>query len=169
MLNGTFKKLFAWLFIASLWLIAYGSCEELTSVECQTEYNLIPINAIDDNYCTTNWYCNTFLSGKTETWINWSSIYINEIQHEWAENIIITIPTTTERTYNYTWDTLELTINWQWYDEEKMLWIINMQNYKPTWEEMSNLVWKIADFLPLLWVAILFMFIWYCIKKIFRF
>ena len=168
-MSGIFKKCkYWWYFIVYLivWinLIGFWFCEDLTSTECQTEYNLIPINAIDNNYCTTNWYCTNFLSGD----INWSSIYINDIQHEWAENINITIPNTIERDYTYTWETLELTIKWQRYDEEKMLNLIDIQNYKPTWEEMSNLISKFADFIPLLWICLLFIAIRYIAKRIFR-
>jgi hypothetical protein len=46
--------------------------------------------------------------------------------------------------------------------------MIDIQNYKPTSEEMSNLISKFADFVPLLWICLLFIAIRYIAKRIFK-
>ena len=99
--------------------------------------------------------------------IMWSSLFINNIQHPWAWLINITIPEEIERDYSNIDDEFDLEITGYWYDQEKMQSIVNTQYYKPTSEEMSNLVWKVADFLPLIWVALLITRAWRILKKVF--
>ena len=119
---------------------------------------------IDINYCVSNNLCPLEWSGFER-----SAIYINEIQHEWNDIINITIPEEIERDYtnNESWFNLE--IIGYWYDTEKMQQMINTQYYKPTSEEMSQLVKKIADFLPLIAVALLIIRFRRVLKKVFKF
>lgn len=119
---------------------------------------------IDINYCVSNNLCPLEWS-----WFEWSAIYINEIQHEWNDIINITIPEEFDREYENNESWLNLNIIGYWYDTEKIQQMINTQYYKPTSEEMSELVWKIADFLPLVAIALLIIRIWRVLKKVFRF
>ena len=45
--------------------------------------------------------------------------------------------------------------------------LVNTQYYTPTPEDMSSLVGKIADFIPLLAIMLLIVRAWYLIKKVF--
>lgn len=109
--------------------------------------------------------CETWLIEEEET--QWSALYVNNIQHVSAWIININIPEELER--EYTGDTEEFTLDviGYWYDQERMQNMINTQFYAPTSEEMSDLVGTVADFLPLLAIACLFIRAWYLIKKAF--
>lgn len=131
-------------------------CEEW---DC-TLYN----SGIDTNYCMINELCPQEWSGFER-----SAIYINDIQHEWNDIINITIPEEIQREYTNNESWLNIDIVWYWYDTEKMQKMINTQHYTPTGEEMSQLVGKIADFLPLIAVALLIIRIRRVLKKVFRF
>jgi len=113
------------------------------------------------NICLQNWW-------SSWSWdIQWSSLFINNIQHIGAWIINISIPEEIERDYTTDENTFDLTVEWYWYDEEKITNIITTQNYKPTPEEMSELVGKFADFLPLVAITLLILRAWRLIKKIF--
>lgn len=122
----------------------------MDELQCMTDYNLVPVDSLT-----------------CETGTNRSSIFINDIQHVWAENINITIPEEIERDYTGTEEQLEINIIGYWYDQEKMQEMINTQYYKPTAEEMSHLVETTADFMPLLAVALLVIRIRRVVKKVF--
>lgn len=122
----------------------------MDELQCMTDYNLVPVDSLT-----------------CETGTNRSSIFINDIQHVWAENINITIPEEIERDYTGTEEQLEINIIGYGYDQEKMQEMINTQYYKPTAEEMSHLVETTADFMPLLAVALLIIRIRRVVKKVF--
>jgi hypothetical protein len=123
----------------------------MDELQCMTDYSLVPVDSIT-----------------CDTGTNRSSIYINDIQHVWAETINITIPEEIERDY-YTGDEdqLEINIIGYWYDQDKMQQMVNTQYYKPTAEEMSWLMEKVADFLPLVAIALLITRIRRVVKKVF--
>ena len=131
----------------------------MTSIECQTEYSLIPIESVDINYCVENSLC--------PACDNISQLVINDIEMSGSTVINISIPEELERDYNYDVETnnLEIEIIGYWYDQEKMQQMVNTQYYQPTAEDMNNLIWKIAEFIPLLAIMLLFVRTWYIIKK----
>lgn len=140
--------------------------DNYTSQQCQTEYNLIPIESVDSQYCTDNNLCtNEWWSGDGET--SRSALYINDIQHPWSALINITIPEELQRDYTGDEEEMNIDVEWYWYDQEKMQTLVNTQYYTPTPEDMSSLVGKIADFLPLLAIMLLIVRAWYLIKKVF--
>lgn len=104
-----------------------------------------------------------------ETGTENSVLFINNIEHQTAPIIKVTIPEEIQRDSNVDSEEFNLDVEWYGYDQEKMQNIVNTQYYQPTGEEMSNLIWKIADFLPLIAVALLILRIWRVIKKVFRF
>ena len=140
-----------------------------TSLQCQTEYNLIPISSVDQNYCTTNnlcpsngWVCSS-LTGV-------STLYINDILHVWSPFIYMNIPEEIGWDYAYTqWGT-NMFIDIEWYnvDYDKMHEILEVQNYKPTSEDFSQVVSNLTPYVKIL-VFVLFVFIiWKWIKGGFK-
>lgn len=131
----------------------------MTSIECQTEYSLIPISEVDINYCVANSLC--------PACDNISQLIINDVEMSGSTVININIPEELERDYNYDVETnnLDIEIIGYWYDQEKMQQMVNTQYYQPTAEDMNNLIWKIAEFIPLLAIMLLFVRTWYIIKK----
>lgn len=154
-----YKRLryFAIVVIASiLWLIWFWYCQENEDLS-----NLLQA-------------CNEDLQACQLSWIQRSALYINEIQHEWSSIITINIPEEFERDYNYLTgenEENELVINIEWYgyDQEKMQKMVNTQFAEMDNEDLSNIISKIADFIPLLLIAWLFIRVRHIIKKrIFR-
>ena len=125
----------------------------------------MPIDNCNSEYCELNNLCSTW---NEYTW-NWSALFINEIQHEWAPIINIEIPEEIQRDYTWNEESFNLLVEWYWYDQEKMQNMINTQYYKPTPNEMSGLIEKTADFLPLIAIALLMIRIWRVLKKVFKF
>lgn len=140
-----------------------------TCEECE-ECNECP--TIDSQYCQENNLCPsswTWSDCPVYTWdFNWSSLYINDIQHEWAWTINITIPEEFNWDYTNENDVFDLNIEWYNVDTEYIDWIIRTQNYKPTSEDFTRLVWMLAPYSKYL-IFLLFMFIiWAWIKKPFK-
>lgn len=124
------------------------------------ELNQCTQDLINCSNSTNTWSC--------ETWNNWSALYINDIQHLWKPNIFITIPEEIDWDYTSEWDDFDLDIVGYNVDTEYIDWIIRTQNYKPTTEDFTKLVWLLAPYTKIL-VFLLFVFlIWAWIKKPFK-
>lgn len=142
------------------------SCPEINTWEILSWYILE--SEIDTNYCVWNWLCpNECWSGEEITGTNRSSLYINNIQYPWAPTIRFTIPEEIEREQNTDEEETNIDVIWYGYDQDKMQQMVNTQHYKPTAEEMSWLIGKVADFLPLVAIALLITRIRRVIKKVF--
>ena len=154
------------------WAYFWKNCISMTSLQCQTEYNLIPISSVDQNYCTSNNLCPSN-ECPSYTWdlMPWvSNIWINDIFHPWAFNIYMNIPQELDRDYAYTnsWANFNLDIVGYNVDYDYIEWIVDHQNYKPTSEEFSIIVSQIIPlFVPWLCIILLLYFIFRFIKKIF--
>ena len=140
-----------------------------TSLECQTEYNLIPIEDIDINYCVWNWLC----PNESWTWdfswdLQFSNIYINNILHPWRQNIFVTIPDYITWDYAFTGDDFNIYV-WSWYDEEYINSIIKINSYRPTTTDFSDIFisWLTLVF-PYIIVALFIVFVWKLLKRIFK-
>lgn len=143
------------------WIFGEKVCptcpDQYSSLECQSEYSLIPISSVDSNYCTTNWFC--FSSWDCWTWsINWSSLFINDIQHLWKPIISIDIPE--EINWDYTSTDTEFNVEVIGYnvDYEKMNQTLSIQKYNPTSEDFTQVVWILAPYMKI-FLFILFIFI----------
>lgn len=138
----------------------------MTKWECQVEYNLIPVENVDQHYCETNDLC----PEQNECVWSWgvSELFINNISHIWAPLINITIPEEFE--WDYTWNDEEFDLNVIWYnvDTEYIDWIIRTQNYKPTSEDFTQLVWMLAPYSKYLLFLLFVFIIWAWIKKPFK-
>ena len=152
----------------------------MTSLDCQTQYNLIPISSVDQAYCINNFpviaitwvnqdYCvSNDLCPMNSNWV--SNLFINDIFHPWAFNIIINIPEEIGWDYAYTssWYNFNLDIDRYNVDYTKVQDQIDIQNYKPNSDDLSQIVSEIIPlFVPWLVIILLLYFIFRFIKKIF--
>lgn len=163
------------------WLVSswqLNNCENNYN-NCQTDLNSCQNNTswFNDllNNCSNSLNaCNNSLTSclqqncpETVTGTNRSSLFINNIQYPWAPTIKFTIPEEIERDQNTDEEETNIDVIWYGYDQDKMQQMVNTQYYKPTAEEMSWLMEKVADFLPLVAVALLIARIRRVIKKVF--
>lgn len=164
---------FSWDDVLSIW----WSCPECptcddpyTSLECQTEYNLIPVEDVDINYCVWNWLCPNECGSWTDlSWdLQYSNIYINSILHPWEENIFIDIPDYIQ--WDYLVTTWEFNVYvWSWYDMDYMNSIIKINSYRPTSSDFTNIfVSGLTLIFPYIFVLLLIVFIWKLIKRVFK-
>lgn len=146
-------------------------CTTMTSLECQTEYSLIPISSVDQNYCTTNNLCPSSECPVCPVWTgNISNVYINDILHVGAPFIFIDIPEEIDWDYGYTQWWTNMLVNVEWYnvDYDYINWVVDIQNYKPDSEDLTNIVKTVLPlFVPWLCIILLLYFIFKFIKKIF--
>lgn len=127
---------------------------------------------IDTNYCVWNWLC----PSEVWTWdwedfswdLQYSNLYINNILHPWKQNIFVDIPDYITRDYNSTWDDFNLYVG-SWYDVEYIESIININSYRPSSEDFTNIFvsWLTLVF-PYIFVLLLIVFIWKLLKRIFK-
>jgi len=140
---------------------------------CQWMYD-----RLDSDYDLLEWNYNTCtseLSSCMQNWwsswsgdIQWSSIFINQVQHLWNKNIYIDIPLEYEFSYTNEWENFEITVEWLNQDEEYLSWVINKQNYIPTTEDFSNVFSNLGLFGSLLVVCLFVILVFYMIKKVFN-
>ena len=131
------------------------------------DYIQYPLNwnytfVIDSN---NNWNCTWSII----TWdIQWSALYINQIQHVSAPVINIDIPEEFNWDYTNEDDEFNLSIEWYNVDTEYIDWIIRTQNYKPTTEDFTNLVWMLTPYSKYLLFLLFIFIIWAWLKKPFK-
>lgn len=141
----------------------------MTSLECQRNYWLMPIDDVNQNFCLSNWLCpSSECSWGVSSWNNWSALYINEIQHQSAPIINIMIPEEFDWDYTVDSESFDLDVNWYNVDTEYIDWIIRTQNYKPTSEDFTNLVWMLAPYSKYLIFLVFIFIIWAWLKKPFK-
>lgn len=146
------------------------TCPEVNTWEILSWYILQ--SEIDTNYCVWNWLC----PSEVWTWdwedfswdLQYSNLYINNILHPWKQNIFVDIPDYITRDYNSTWDDFNLYVG-SWYDVEYIESIININSYRPSSEDFTNIFvsWLTLVF-PYIFVLLLIVFIWKLLKRIFK-
>ena len=168
----------------------------MTSQDCQTQYSLIPISSVDQNYCITNFpliptssvdqaYCINNFPVIAITWVNqdycvnnnlcpvntaWvSNVYINDIFHPWAFNVVINIPEEIDWDYAYTnsWYNLNLDVVWYNQDTEYINSLITTNNYQANSDDLAWVFGLFWDFWSLLVVCLFVILLFYFIKKLF--
>ena len=150
-------------------LIEPSECSVMSSLECQTEYNLIPISSVDETYCTTNNLCPSCSTCPiVGSWV--SSLYINDILHVWSPLIYLNIPQEIGWDYEYTqgWTNMIIDVEGYNVDYDKIQWIIDVQNYKPSSDDFSNIVSWFGNFWGLLVATLFVILVFYFIKKMFK-
>lgn len=141
----------------------------MSSMQCQTEYNLIPINEVDSSYCESNNLCPAWWtpSDCPNVWV--SNLFINDIFHPWAFNVIMNIPSEIDRDYAYTnsWNNINIDVVWYNQDEEYINAWIDTNNYKPTSSDFTNIFSNFSQFWGLLIATLFVILVFYFIKKMF--
>lgn len=145
---------------------------KFTSLQCQTEYSLIPISSVDQNYCTSNNLCPSSdcpsYSWDLTLWV--SNVWINDLFHPWAYNIVMNIADEIDRDYAYTnsWQNLNIDVVWYNVDYEAMQSVIDQQNYKPTQEDFNNLIAVLWPYSKIIIFFVFLFIVWAWIKKPFK-
>lgn len=144
--------------------------QDYSSQQCQSEYNLIPINEVDNAYCESNNLCSSSSnpSDCPNVWI--SNLFINDIFHPGAFNIIMNIPEEISRDYAYTnsWYNFNLDIEWYNVDYEKMQSVIDSQSYIPTEEDFQNIIAILTPYTKIIVFFVFLFIVWAWIKKPFK-
>lgn len=149
------------------------SCDDpYTSLECQNEYNLIPIENVTKEYCEINHNLISPESCPICEWsgsINWSALYINNEQVSSASRINVNIDDWIDYNLNYVEDSATINVTGPEWDQEYIQWIIDTNSYQPSTEDFKNVfVWWLTLILPYLVVVLFVVFIWKFIRKIFK-
>ena len=148
------------------------TCEEqYTSLECQTEYNLIPINSITKSYCELNFNLidpSTCPISEGSWVVNWSSLFINNTQYAWNENIEIFIPDFIWWSIIYNSWSNYIDIEWYNADTEYIENVIDNTKVTPTPEDATLLVNGLAEFIPYVFIAMIISFALILINKLFK-
>lgn len=171
-----------WLACTPYWTIymsVYSNCSveiywikynDYTSQQCQSEYNLIPINEVDSSYCQSNNLCPSWWtpSDCPNVWV--SNLFINDIFHPGAFNIIMNIPEEISRDYAYTnsWYNFNLDIEGYNVDYEKMQSVIDNQSYIPTEEDFQNIISILTPYTKIIVFFVFLFIVWAWIKKPFK-
>lgn len=145
------------------------TCEDqYTSLECQQEYSLMPIDSCNTQYCVLNDLCPSSSWGDMSWDLQYSNLFINNILHPWTQNIFVNIPDYITWDYNLTGDNFTIDV-WSWYDMEYMNSIIKINSYRPDSEDFTNIFvsWLTLIF-PYIFIALLIVFIRKLLKRIFK-
>lgn len=151
------------------------SCpDQYTSLECQTEYNLIPIEDVTKNYCEVNFdLIDPLDCPSSPSWsgdVSWSALYIDNIQYSGAPNIYININDLLEYSMTYVSWSAVVDVVWYSYDTWYMSDILTIQEYHPTWEDFTvSFVSFLTYALPYVVVILFVVFVRKLIRKIFKF
>ena len=142
----------------------------MSSLECQTEYWLIPINEITSNYCKINFD----LIDPTECpWNNtgdiiFSNLYINNTRYQWASNIFLRINDSLLYTYNYSGWQITIDVDYD-VDPDYIEDIINKERLTPTNQDFENLITWMQYYIPYIMIALLLWRAVFVFKKVFKF
>ena len=146
-------------------IITCPTCpSQYTENECKSVYWLI-----DESECIW-WDCPScpVCPDTPENWF--SNVYVNDILHPGAFNIVINIPDEIDRDYAYTWSWTNFNLDVVWYnqDTEYITAVIDQQNYAPTSEDFTRLVGMLPNYAWLLVACLFVILVFYLIKKSFK-
>ena len=154
------KKILLSFFVCVVGFISFWFCQSMSSIECQTEYNLIPFENVDTNYCVQNDLC--------PVPDNFSQLFINDLEFQSHPVINIEIPDYI--TWDYTWTESWFNLYvWSWYDVDYINSIIDINSYRPTSQDFTYMfVSGLTLIFPYIFIALLIVFMWKLIKRIFK-
>lgn len=125
----------------------------------------------------TPWYCETRFNlispsdcpNSSWSWdIQRSSFRVNNFQVMGGRNIYLYIPEWLNRDYTYVDENLQIEVENEG-DEEYIQGIIDINSYRPSSEDFTNIfVSGLTLIMPYIVVALFIIFVWKLIKKIFR-
>ena len=151
------------------------SCpSQYTSLECQTEYSLIPVSDVTENYCTSNFYLISPSDCPVSSWsgdTQWSALFLNNVQYAWASNIYVNISDLLDYSTTYIDSGASFVLDVDWYvaDTEYLNDILTVQEYHPDSEDFTTaFVGVLTLWLPYVVVALFVVLIWKLIRKIFK-
>ena len=103
-------------------------------------------------------------------WVSWSSLFINDIQHLGASNIYMSIPEEISRDYSYSnsWEIMEIDVEWYNVDYDYINNVVDIQKYKPSDEDFNNIIWILAQYMPIIVIFIGLLFLYKLLKKPFK-
>lgn len=130
---------------------------DITQNYCEVEFGLItPENC--PSYWSWEW-----------TWeIMWSSFYVNDEQILGGANIYLTIPDYLKWDYTYVDQDLEIDVENEG-DEEYIQGIIDINSYRPTSEDFTDIfVSGLTLVMPYIVIILFIVFVWKLIKRIFK-
>ena len=146
-------------------------------------------SSINQSYCLNNWLCPSCPTIDEEYCINnfnlispsscpvcsggvsnWSSLWINNIQHLGASNIYMSIPEEISRDYSYSnsWEIMEVDVEGYNVDYDYINNVVEIQKYKPSDEDFNNIVWILAQYMPIIVIFIGLLFLYKLLKKPFK-
>ena len=125
----------------------------------------------------TTWYCETRFNliepsdcpNSSWSWeIMWSSFRVNNFQVMGGRNIYLYIPEWLDWDYTYVDENLQIEVENEG-DEEYIQGIIDINSYRPSSEDFTNIfVSGLTLIMPYIVVVLFIIFVWKLIKKIFR-
>ena len=115
---------------------------------------------VDTNYCVENDLC--------PVPDNFSQLFINDLEFQSHPVINIEIPDYI--TWDYTWTESWFNLYvWSWYDVDYINSIIDINSYRPTSQDFTYMfVSGLTLIFPYIFVALLIVFMWKLIKRIFK-
>lgn len=151
------------------------SCpNQYTSLECQTEYNLIPISEVTKNYCEINFDlidpidCPS--SPSSWSWdVQRSALYVNNVQYNGAPNLYVNINDLLDYSMTYVEWSAVIDVDWYKADTWYMNNILTIQEYHPSSEDFTiAFVSFMTLALPYVIVILFVVFVRKLIRKIFK-
>ena len=158
-----------------IWTWQCQICEEqYTSLECQTEYNLIPVESVTANYCTSNFDLISPSDCPISSW-TWdtqrSALYLNNVQYAGASNIYLNISDFLDYSIAYidSGSSFVLDVDWYVADTWYLNDILTVQEYHPNSEDFTTaFVSVLTLWLPYVVVALFVLLVRKLVKKIFK-
>lgn len=151
------------------------SCpSQYTSLECQTEYSLIPVSDVTENYCTANFDLISPADCPISSWTwdtQWSALFLNNVQYAGASNIYVNISDLLDysTTYIDSGSSFVLDVDWYVADTWYLNDILTVQEYHPNSEDFTTAFVSVMTlWLPYIVVALFVLFIRKLVKKIFK-
>lgn len=143
----------------------------MTSLECQTEYNLIPVSEVTANYCKLNYDLIDPADCPINEWtgtIVRSNLTINNTPYAQNQNINVYIPDFLA--WNVAFNDFNTTIEVEGYnaDEDYINNVIDQEKLTPTNEDFTNMILALTWFIPYLFIALLFFWIVRIINRIWK-
>lgn len=135
-----------------------------TQSDCTISVYWFVYTWVDTNYCVSNNLCPEIPWSSA----SWSELVINDIVHQSAPLIDITIPQ--EFAWDYTVNENEFSMWVSWYnvDTEYIDWIITAQNVKPDSWTLNKIITELIPlFVPWLVIILFIWFVFRFVKKIF--
>lgn len=150
------------------------SLTDYTSLQCQTEYNLIPVSEVTSNYCKLNFDLispSECPSGGGCSWsgdLVFSNVYIDNVLYPGGADIYLNINERLATEISYNSDLMYIDIDFDG-DEDYINGIISINEYRPTSDDFTSVfVSGLTLIFPYIVITLFVLFIRKLIRKIFK-